>query len=46
MSRRFVDTIVDGRVTVMQVVPSYLEVVLVLSGAAPSASCRICGVCR
>ena len=26
--QRFVDTIVDGRVTVMQVVPSYLEVVL------------------
>ena len=26
--RRFVDTIVDGRVTVLQVVPSYLEVVL------------------
>ena len=26
--RRFVDTIVDGQVTVMQVVPSYLEVVL------------------
>jgi amino acid adenylation domain-containing protein len=26
--RRFVDTIIDGQVTVMQVVPSYLEVVL------------------
>ena len=26
--QRFVDTIVDGRVTVMQLVPSYLEVVL------------------
>ena len=26
--QRFVDTIVDGRVNVMQVVPSYLEVVL------------------
>ena len=26
--RRFVDTIVEGRVTVLQVVPSYLEVVL------------------
>ncbi len=26
--QRFVDTIIDGRVTVMQVVPSYLEVVL------------------
>ena len=44
--QRFVDTIVEGQVTVMQVVPSYLEVVLVLSGAAAASSCRICGVCR
>ena len=26
--QRFVDTIIDGRVNVLQVVPSYLEVVL------------------
>ena len=33
---RFVDTIVGGRVAVLQVVPSYLEVVLSLPGGSPS----------
>ena len=37
---RFVDTIVDGRVAVLQVVPSYLEVVAVLPGAAPPRAAR------
>ena len=34
---RFVDTIVDHRVNVLQVVPSYLEVDLVLSGTGSAA---------
>ena len=35
--RRFVDTIVEGRVAVLQVVPSYLEVVLSYLDQRPSA---------
>ena len=35
-SQRFVDTIAAGRVGVLQVVPSYLEVVALLPGAAPA----------
>ena len=38
--QRFVDTIVDGRVNVMQVVPSYLEVVLSYLERDPSAVAR------
>jgi amino acid adenylation domain-containing protein len=34
-ARRFVDTIVDGRVAVVQVVPSYLEVVLTYLAQPP-----------
>ncbi len=43
--QRFVDTIVDGRVNVMQVVPSYLEVVLSYLEQHPR-DCRPCGTCR
>ena len=42
---RFVDTIVDHRVNVLQVVPSYLEVVLSYLERI-NGRCRICGVCR
>ena len=42
---RFVDTIARGRVTVLQVVPSYLEVVLSCLEGTP-ANCRTCASCR
>ena len=38
---RFVDEIVDGRVTSLQVVPSYLEVVLSYLGEAPPRAARL-----
>ena len=37
---RFVDTIVDGEVSVLQVVPSYLEVVLSYLERAPARAAR------
>jgi hypothetical protein len=43
--QRFVDTIIDGRVNVMQVVPSYLEVVLSIWNAS-RGGCPSCAVCR
>ena len=42
---RFLDTIAGGRVAVLQVVPSYLEVVLSCLEPIPG-SCRTCGACR
>ena len=42
---RFVDKIADGRVAVLQVVPSYLEVVLTYLEQHPR-SCPTCGACR
>ena len=43
---RFVDTIVDGRAAVLQVVPSYLDVVAVLPGAAPPRAAGPAHACR
>ena len=44
--QRFVDTIIDGRVNVMQVVPSYLEVVLSYLEQHPSDLVGLFGMCR